>query len=267
MKKILIIIATLAITISSFGQAKITTRKEKLSDFTTTTVKILLTGNDFYDAALRDAANNAWSISPFEFCTEDEFETLKKSDKYYFLLSTEMENRKGVLWLNLVKGGDENIDDMTKAVSLPVGPTEVNDVRLAAYFPTLLDVLQNNMERLLDSRFGTTGKVSRKFNRKSGTIIFDSSDIAPSVDEKTLAKMQKKGVKVVDNVDPDDYLGKDVMVSYVVAPAMPKEGDWCYLMVISTKTHELSYYQSHKISNEAELGFQKKDISKVISGK
>ena len=66
MRRLITIIATLAISASAFGQAQITTRKEKLSDFTSRTMKVVLSGNHFIDLVLRDALNNTWSISPFD---------------------------------------------------------------------------------------------------------------------------------------------------------------------------------------------------------
>lgn len=44
--RLLAILAALTITTSAFAQAQITTKKEKVSDFTLKTMKVVLSGND-----------------------------------------------------------------------------------------------------------------------------------------------------------------------------------------------------------------------------
>ena len=64
----------------------------KLSDFATRTMKVVLSGNHFIDPVLREALNNTWSLSPFEFCSMDEFNALKNNEEYYFMLPAEVHN-------------------------------------------------------------------------------------------------------------------------------------------------------------------------------
>ena len=67
-------------SVNAFSQAQITTRKEKLSDFATRTMKVVLPGTNFIDPILQEALNNTWSLSPFEFCSVDEFNSLKNNE-------------------------------------------------------------------------------------------------------------------------------------------------------------------------------------------
>ena len=73
-------------SVNAFSQAQITTRKEKLSDFATRTMKVVLPGTNFIDPILQEALNNPWSLSPFEVCSVDEFNSLKNNEEYYFML-------------------------------------------------------------------------------------------------------------------------------------------------------------------------------------
>ena len=123
MRRLITIIATLAISASAFGQAQITTRKEKLSDFTSRTMKVVLPGNHFIDPVLRDALNNTWSISPFEFCTMEEFKSLKNNEEYYFMLPVKVKYKKetepGITMMTLVKGkaNAKTVNDLTEVSS------------------------------------------------------------------------------------------------------------------------------------------------------
>ena len=90
MRKIIIILSLLCVSVAAFAQAQITTKKEKLSDFTMKTTKIVLTGNEFLDQSIREAARNSWTISPYEVCSAEEFNSLMKDPKYYFLVVVQM---------------------------------------------------------------------------------------------------------------------------------------------------------------------------------
>ena len=84
MRKLTILLLSLLITPAVFGQAQINTKKVKIADFTQKTTKVVLTGNMFYDSALQDEIATIWRISPYEFCSLEEFENLKSDGRYYF---------------------------------------------------------------------------------------------------------------------------------------------------------------------------------------
>ena len=88
MKKLLIILAAALMPIIAGAQAQITTKKVKISDFTQKITKVVLTGNDFYDLALQDEVKARWRVSPYEFCTWEEFMNDRNSSDYYFLITT-----------------------------------------------------------------------------------------------------------------------------------------------------------------------------------
>ena len=83
-------VAMLAVAMAAeaAGQAKIMTKKFRLSDFTDRVTKVVLSGNEMMDSALKMEVSERWTVSPFEFCTAGEFAALKQSDRYYFLLVT-----------------------------------------------------------------------------------------------------------------------------------------------------------------------------------
>ena len=94
MKKAFAIIIAIFLPLFAWGQAQINTKKVKLSDFTQKVTKIVLSGNEFMDSAFKDEVTARWRISPYEFCTLNEFNALKTSGDYYFLLITSGQFRK-----------------------------------------------------------------------------------------------------------------------------------------------------------------------------
>ena len=88
MKKLWSILVLLtALGTVALAQGKIETKKYKIRDLQEKITKVVMTGNDLRDGALRQDIVERWKLSPFEFCTLQEFEALKKSADYYFLLT------------------------------------------------------------------------------------------------------------------------------------------------------------------------------------
>jgi hypothetical protein len=89
MKRLIAILAALGICVAlSAQQGNVTTRKYRFSDFTDKITKVVMTGGEILDGALRQEVVDGWTVSPFEFCSAAEYESLKRSDAYYFLLVT-----------------------------------------------------------------------------------------------------------------------------------------------------------------------------------
>ena len=127
MKRFIILIAAVLIPFITGAQAQINTKKVKIEDFTQKITKVVLTGNIFYDSSMEDEIAARWRVSPYEFCSVQEFEQLKGNSEYYFLLTTKGQFKKetepGLQFLTLVKGGEKaegGIDDMLEIVSLPI---------------------------------------------------------------------------------------------------------------------------------------------------
>ena len=165
MKKFTIIALAILLPVMAWGQAQIDTKKMKISDFTQKITKVVLSGNPLHDACLRGEVEAKWTVSPFEFCTLEEFEQLKSNANYYFLLTTKgqfkKESEPGLTFLTLVKGGADSangIDQMLEIVTFPYASAEKPTGREMVFLPTFLDVIQNyaldSMERDIDAYTG-----------------------------------------------------------------------------------------------------------------
>jgi hypothetical protein len=52
-------------------------------------------------------------------------------------------------------------------------------------------------------------------------------------------------------------------VGYVVAPAIPDKGSYCYKMLFEADTHILYYYSKHKITAKKGVGFLPEDLKRM----
>lgn len=279
MKKIIIFIIAMILPLAAGAQAQITTKKVKISDFTQKITKVVLNGNVFYDTTLKDEVAARWRVSPYEFCTLEEFEALKGNDQYYFLMSTYGQFRKetapGLQFLTLVKGGkgaDEGIDDMLEIVSLPFASAEYPSGRELVFLPAFLDIIQNHtlesMQKDING-YGGLGNYSINIAKADDMdIVFAEEDLNPLVTDSLREKAFDEGISVMDEDDADEYILNNTagtLVSYVVAPSEPVIGSYCYKMLIDAHTHQLYYYKKHRITKKSGRGFLPEDIERITT--
>jgi hypothetical protein len=255
--------------LDAFGQAQITTRKEKLKDMTTRITKVVVPGDEMMAEAIKESVSMEWTLSPFEFCTPAEFDALKTNPAHYFLL---LADKDGIRSLAFVKGGPEaaqGVDAMLLVTSFPLADAQTPSGREFIILPAVIDIIQDLAGGLIRSEFKAYAKLS-KYNRnfsklRTKTIHLDREDIASTV-----------GRKVLDELDEDILLEDEEtvneaftqaayngIVSFVVAPAEPVAGAPCYKMLIGTDDHQLYYIQKHKISARKGRGFLAGDLKKI----
>lgn len=278
MKRILISIIAICLPVLALAQAQIFTKKMKISDFTEKTTKIVLTGNPFYDSIMEDEVTSRWRISPFEFCTLEEFEELKTSNDYYFLITTHGQFRRekeaGLKFLSLLKGGcdkGEDINDLLEIISIPISSVENPSGRELILFPAFLDIIQDytlvSMEKDFKAYTGLSSNTQKFSSTDSVKVVFNMNDISTSVSEQTKMEMEKAGIAIV-NEDEANLIFENntpkTLISYIVVPTDAKHGSFCYKMLIDCEKHKLYYFRRHKISKSYKSGFQGFDIEKII---
>jgi hypothetical protein len=277
MKKILILMTAVLLPLMADAQAQINTKKIKIADFSQKITKIVLTGNEFYDLALRDEIATGWTLSPYEFCTIDEFNTLKYNDEYYFLITADgkfkKENEPGVTFLTLVKGGQgaaDGINKMLEVISLPIASAENPSGREFIFMPAFIDIIQNYtaaaMNNDLNGYLGPGSNTESLINTQSMEFAFAECDLAGDVDRAFRDLNFDSDMLVADEDTTDSMMeaGKsDVIVSYVVAPDEPVNGSFCYKMLIHPESHKLYYFRKHKISKKYGSGFLQEDIIRI----
>ena len=277
-KFILLAISALIPAIMS-AQAQITTKDEKIKDFPEKTTRIVLSGNEFFDASLKEEIRARWTISPFEFCTLPEFNELKESSDYYFLIPLKSRFRKesepGIEMLSLIKGGKEaqkGIGNMLELVSIPVRAAKYPSGREFIFLPALIDIIQEHVMHELDRDLNAYSSLS---SRCSGImesddmrIVFAKEDLSEEITPEIERMYFTGGRTAVDTQLADDFMLKNVpntLVSYTVYPQDPVTGSYCYKMLIDAGTHELFYFRKHRINRKTGPGFLVEDIMRITA--
>ena len=275
MKRLLIILTGILIPILASAQAQIETKKVKISDFPQKVTKVVLHGNEFYDAILKEEVALRWRVSPYEFCTMEEFEELKTDSRYYFLITTlgqfKKETAPGIQFLSLLKGNKskKGIDGMLEVVSLPYASAEYPSGRELVFLPALLDIIQahtlKSMESDFDGYMGMSRYTKNMQNAQDMTIVFSEDEINSAVDSET--RNADDRFIITDEDGADKYFMDSTpgtLVSYMVAPTEPTNGSYCYKLLINAETHEIYFFRRHKITEKYGVGFLPEDFDYII---
>lgn len=282
MKRILLLMIMTAMPLIMSAQAQIVTKDAKIEDFQEKTTKIVLTGNEFFDSALSEEIRTRWNISPYEFCTLEDFNSLKESSDYYFLLCVKSRFRKepepGIQMLTLIKGGekaDKGLGKMLELVSIPLCSAKYPSGREMIFLPALIDIMQEQVIHVLSSSISAYSSLSEASGNMSDardmSIVFSEDDLSDEVSEEMLSQYFHDGVFLSDESGADDImLGnmENTLVSYTVAPFEPTAGSsFCYKMLIDAGTHELYYFKKHRITKKAGAGFLPEDLMRITAGR
>ena len=265
--------------VASAGEGKVFTKKVRLSDFTTKTTKVVMTGNAMLDAAMKDEVASRWQLSPYEFCSVAEYDRLKFKPDYYFLRIVRNVPEGvsgGVMFLSLLKGGKEknpdSLDRMFEVISLPLAPTEFSSGREFLYIGAFLEIIQNYVEDAMEADTkGYAGLASynaRLAHSQRKKVWLSRDDIGFDFTDEQRARYLSPSFVVADEDEVDRVFRngtRGALVSIVVAPVSAQNRAWCYKMLISADTHQLYYYSRHRISFTAWKGFQLRDIKAIAS--
>ena len=273
MKRLTLFLTLLCSGMVLFAQGKVTTRKHLFADFSDKITKVVMSGNDIIDGVLRQEVVDLWTVSPFEFCSPAEYESLKKSDTYYFLLVTagqaKGEEAPMVRFLTLEKGGAESGDNIplrTEVISLPLCPVEGGSGRELVFLPALVKGVQDFAAQAMESeKTAYSGMLwfNGNFDRKGGIkrIYLAREDISESVTGKDKAKYLDEDIILCDEDEADKaYTDKtyNALVSYTVSA-----GTWSYKMLIDAGTDTLFYIRKHKVNAKNAAGFLAEDLKRI----
>ena len=274
----LLLIFAFLTTVSASGQARINTKKVKIADLATRTTKVVTGSGGIVDSALRDEVSARWRISPYEFCTVEEYNSLKENPDYYFLLIARSDEKRyrGMLTLTLMKGGKTKAEDPQKrpvdVASLPLCSSEFPSGREVVFLPAMLDILQDYVSRAMRSDgAGYVGlDIYARKVRKTGIkrIFFSKDDLVPDMDGDFKLKYFDEDMVIMEESEADKAFQDatyNTLCSFVVAPFDPQNGSWCYKMLIDADTHELMYFRHHRISARNWAGFLPKDIKAIYA--
>ena len=278
-KKVVTFLCAALACLSVWGQGKVSTRKYILNDFSDKITQVVLSGNEVLDSGLRQEIVNYWTLSPYEFCSQAEFEERKTQDLYYFLIPAESrfkgEEEPGVLFLTLVKGGPDATDgikEMHEIISLPLMAAMGGNGREMVYLGPIIQAIQEFTRNAMLSE-KTAYSMDYWFNRnylkegKVKQIYLAKEDLSEKVKEKDLQRYLDEDIHLCSDQEADEMFLKGryhTLVSYTVAPFLPEnKASYCYKMLFDAESQRLFYFHKHKITEKTGVGFLTADLKRL----
>lgn len=275
MKKYILTAICALLPLLSTAQAQLQTKNFRISDICERTLEIVLTGDIMMDAEMREEIPNVWHISPYEFCTQKQFEERKRSEEYYFLTVTDSyfgrNSGSCIRSLTLFKGdpdAGEGTDGMYRITTIPFYGTDNVDGRHIAFLPALTGILQEQVKVILDKDFNIGDMVhvkpSNAMRAWSKPVMIAREDIAFPLDKS----LKSRNIITTDAEQVEECIrtrDPRYMVGYSVGPATPSPDAVCFTMVIDAQSHELHYFHRRNVSATLQTGFDKADFRAINS--
>lgn len=160
--------------IYAFGEGRVYTRRARLEDFPARTTRIVLTGQEVFDAVLKEEISSRWMASPYEFCTVTDYTRDRYTDLYYFVRFT---FDSDFTYMTLTKGGDTDDENQLKqgfdVVMIPIAPALMTGGDELVYLPAYIDIMQEYISKAMVSERVAFRGIRSLCSKPSGEILDD----------------------------------------------------------------------------------------------
>lgn len=263
----IVLFLALSFCLTCGAQGKVYTIKARLADFYSRTTKVVLSDDQMLDMVLEDAVKTRWRVSPYEFCSEEDYDRLKTNSTFYFLRVVYKDSEPGLVFLSLSKGGktsrSADFDSAFDIIIIPFDRSDLSSGKLATVLPIFVDVVQTYAEdaRVMEGRsLVGLARYNKNLIRNSYSemLIADSdldasASLSPGITRCTRQETETAFVE-----------GRKCLVGIVVCPQYPQSGAKSYQYAVSADTHELFFFRTRPFDSYESVGFTGKDLS-IIS--
>lgn len=271
------LLLSLSFSSGVFAQKFIRETRNTFTGFGAKITKVVIPSNTLPDMVLRDAVNKGWRISPFEFCTVEEYERLKGDTSYFFLMRVDGRYKKDlepkIEYLTLLQGGPEvkrGTYNNKNIITLPIQEAEDVSGANLHLLPIYIDVIQNHIYKIqkdVTLAFkGNSFYADRVTEVKDKKLLVAAEFLSFTPAETEIQDLFKGKAQLVSQEDVEDAVmanKENTVVTILIKPRGNSRGSYCYKMLIGTDSHELLFFRRHKISLLLPAGFTREDIRKI----
>jgi hypothetical protein len=265
----------LAFSIISFAQSPLVTQKQIGMYINSTTCIVLENELNPYNAFVKDAVQNHWKSTPFEFIDETEFNIRRLDSKYSFLVLMENAFDKdpgGVSYnyISLVLGGNyRDIVQMPELCSVPIQYTNDINTDYEYAIPAIVKFVQLHAKNLEKKRFFIR-LYGLKFYNSSGhkdyELLMNNSKMAPNANTiEKISTVYPYLVRLLSTLEIKETIAtnpKRTLFHFHVGPNNENSAGRCFEMIFDVDGN-LRYYNSKKITNKNLDGFNISDFRQI----
>ncbi len=280
MKKAFFAALQFAIAVSLFSQAPFPTEEESRLLLESKTC-VVLENSPFsmFNPAIRNAVENYWTLTPYEFITVDEFNKRRDDPAWSFLVLTESyyeRDRSGsaFVFLNLLLGKKvRNLEDMPEFCAIPLDfAGEDADEEYAYKLGLIVEFIQQHARLVTESPKTPGVRFLKYYNKfvpeiEGRTILAREADMDVSVASEEEIESYYSGIfRIVTEDEIKAAISErrpNTLILHKVGPPDETRGAYVFKMLIGTDDGKMYYFNNHKIDQRNSNGFLPADLRRI----
>ncbi|MGD0341877.1 MAG: hypothetical protein ABSA76_09255 [Bacteroidales bacterium] len=276
LKKYLFIFTLGIFSLGSMANPKLASKQQIGMFLNSKTCVVLENANISYNVLIKDAVQNYWKSTEFEFIDQQEFEKRRFDSRYSFLvLLTGVYDKDpgGVSYnyLSLVLGDAANdIAKMPELCSIPLSYSSDFNNDYDYVVPAIVKFMQKHVKNLENNRFLISLKGLKYYNGSTGfkdkVLLFNKDVMARDADSpEKINTVYPYYIKLLTASEIQEELASNpsnALFHFHVGPTQNTGAGKCFNMIFDVEGN-LYYYNCRKITNDNEDGFNLKDFYSI----
>lgn len=252
--------------------------KDEINQFMASKTCVVLEANPFYNAYIKEAVKNFWTITPYEFIEVKEFNVRRSNPAYSFIVLAETNfdrDKSGSVFnfINLLQGKKvSKLVEVPEICAIPLSFQGVDDNEYGYKLGVILSFMQKHA-RMISEDPSLTGRKYLKYYNKNvpevikKTILVKKEDLSPGISTSERIKaIYPHDIKIVSEDDIREAIEKKVpntLILHKVGPVGNWKTGYCFKMLIGTDDADMYYYNYHLIDSKNPNGLLESDLKRL----
>ena len=280
MKTRLSILLLLMSILTLNGQAPFP-KKDEINQFIVSKTCVVLEFDrlSIYNTSIKNAVENYWNITPYEFIDFTEFEKRQYDPDYSFILLTQTIYDKDKAqteynFLNLLQGKNvDKLGELPEICAIPLSFADDDEFNYSYKFGAILLFMQQHAKMIYENPSLTGRRYLRYYNIntpkvKQKTILVKEEDLSPAI--SAIDGIRATYPHKIEIVDEETIMKAiqektpNTLILHKVGPAGEiKNAGLCFKMLIGTDDSDMYYYHQHRITKSAPDGLLPADLKRM----
>jgi len=281
MKHSFVLILFVFISLQAKAQREYLATPEDLEHLNSTTTYVVLNSNPLsdYNLEIRDAVENHWSLTNYEFLDYDDFQdkSLDPGASFLYAAVVDFEKDKSSTryWFLCLSLGDperESLDELRDIVNIPLSYYGVDEDEYSYKLGTLIRFMENHVRLLQSDPALVSQNVFQHYNENMGdlrnkTLYLVEDEIESSIaSEARLSQVYEYEFRIVDRETIKELImngDENAVFLHKVGPQNRRENARIYKVLIGAADARFYYYNYHKMGKKKPDAFLENDFRRI----
>ena len=280
MKKYFLAVTLVVFPVMLSGQAPFP-NKDEIRQFTASKTCVVLEDDPFssFNSYIKDAMKEYWTVTPYEFIDNNDFNVRRLKSEYSFIVLTETDFEKDKSnsqfnFINLLQGKKVNkLGEMPEICAIPLSFAGDDDVEYGYKLGAILSFIQKHALMIAEDPSLTGRKYLKYYNKyvpeiMSKTILIRQEDLVPAIN--TIEKIKNIYTNKIEIVTEEDIIEAienktpNTLILHKVGPVGERANSgYCFKMLIGADDANMYYYNQHLIDTKNPNGFLPSDLRRL----